>query len=347
MIVRHPSAYPEFPRKSAARRLAENLWIYLRDGAPCAAYDGLGLDLKGRRLDDFVSNLRWFRTLFRDLISADAPDASLFVKLSRIASSPLFLLQNKYAFWSFMDRHGIPVVPVLAHSVGGQLFGPETPGQIAGHDRFFAKPVDANCGRSACMVTVSGGRFFAGGRPVDWSGFLSCGWDFVFQPVVENHPALKAFNPSSLNTLRIATCRTRDGRLEPWDPGMLRVGCGDTDVDNFTRGGIAIGLSPDGTLKRFGFSHDEDFAYRKTDRHPVSGIVFEGYTVPFYRESVELVLKAHALLPSLPTAGWDVAVTPDGPLLLEGNHDWDLEVLQAVHHQGSLARFKEVYGQRP
>ena len=38
-IVRHPSVYPEMPRKSAARRLLENLYIYMRDGQPCAAYN--------------------------------------------------------------------------------------------------------------------------------------------------------------------------------------------------------------------------------------------------------------------------------------------------------------------
>ena len=39
-----------------------------------------------------------------------------------------------------------------------------------------------------------------------------------------------------------------------------------------------------------------------------------------------------------------VAVTPDGPLLLEGNHNWDMEMLQIVHHKGATARFRDVYG---
>ena len=70
---------------------------------------------------------------------------------------------------------------------------------------------------------------------------------------------------------------------------------------------------------------------------------FEGYPVPFYAESVELALKAHALFPRLLTVGWDVAVTQDGPMLVEGNHDWDIEMLQVVHQKGAVGRFREIY----
>ena len=72
--------------------------------------------------------------------------------------------------------------------------------------------------------------------------------------------------------------------------------------------------------------------------------VYPEIPIPFYRESVDLVLKAHKLFPSFQTVGWDVAVTPDGPLLLEGNHNWDMEMLQIVHHKRATARFREVYG---
>ncbi len=57
--------------------------------------------------------------------------------------------------------------------------------------------------------------------------------------------------------------------------------------------------------------------------HPDSGVVFDGFVVPRFFEAVDLVKACHSLLPGLHSIGWDVAVTPEGPVLLEGNDDWD------------------------
>ena len=132
------------------RKIFENLYIYLRDGAPCAAYDGLGLDIKGRRLNDFVGNIAWIRFLLRHLTEDGMESATPMQKLTLIGTCPILLLQDKFCFWSFMDRHGIPVVPILAHTVGGKLVkAEEALPRLRSHKRFFVKPVAANCGSKA------------------------------------------------------------------------------------------------------------------------------------------------------------------------------------------------------
>ncbi len=265
-------------------------------------------------------------------------------KLTHIGTCPALLLQDKFCFWSFMDRHGIPAVPVLAHTVAGRFAGPGGASKLDGKDRIFVKPVAANCGSKAMILTSQNGRFTADGREISLEEIISDGEDYIFQPVVENHPAIKAINPTTLNTIRIVTCRRPDGKLELWDPGMMRIGRAAASVDNFAKGGIGVGIDAAGRLKKYGYSHDKELNYVKTERHPDSNIVFEGREVPLYEESVSLAFKAHSLFPRLKTVGWDIAVTPDGPMLVEGNHDWDMEMLQVVHHKGSAARFKEIYG---
>ena len=344
MIVRHASTYPELPRKSKFRRLIENLYIYFRNGAPCAAYDGLGLDVKGRKLNDFVDNVAWIRFLLRHLTEDGMESATPMQKLTRIGTCPILLLQDKFCFWSFMDRHGIPVVPILAHTVGGKLVkGEEALPKLRNLERFFVKPVAANCGSKASIVVVKGGDFTVDGRKTSLDEMIAGDDDFIFQSVIENHADIKKINPSSLNTLRLVTCRRKDGTLELWDPGMMRIGRANANVDNFAKGGIGVGIDQSGRLKKYGYSHDRELNYVKTESHPDSKVLFEGYPVPFYAESVELALKAHALFPRLLTVGWDVAVTQDGPMLVEGNHDWDIEMLQVVHHKGSANRLKEIY----
>ena len=125
---------------------------------------------------------------------------------------------------------------------------------------------------------------------------------------------------------------------------MLRIGRAGAAVDNFAKGGIGVGIGEDGRLMRFGYTHDREWRYSKMEEHPDSHIPFLGREIPFYREAAGLAMSAHRLFPSLRTVGWDVAVTPDGPVLIEGNHNWDMEMLQIVHRKGAAARFREIYG---
>ena len=80
--------------------------------------------------------------------------------------------------------------------------------------------------------------------------------------------------------------------------------------------------------------------------HPDSHLAFKGREIPYYKDVVDLVKNAHKLFGTLQTVGWDVAVTSDGAFLLEGNHCWDIEMLQVVHGKGSASRFGEIFGKR-
>lgn len=61
-------------------------------------------------------------------------------------------------------------------------------------------------------------------------------------------------------------------------------------------------------------------------QHPDSGQPLTGIVVPFFRELRELVIGAHSMFPELRSVGWDVAIAVDGPVIVEGNLDWDAEI---------------------
>ena len=53
--------------------------------------------------------------------------------------------------------------------------------------------------------------------------------------------------------------------------------------------------------------------------HPVTGVQFKGFQVPYWQECLELMRKALPLASKISNIGWDMAITPEGPLLIEAN----------------------------
>ena len=62
--------------------------------------------------------------------------------------------------------------------------------------------------------------------------------------------------------------------------------------------------------------------------HPDTGRSIVGRTLPDWDRCVRMCVRAHDRLVSCPAGVWDVAVTPNGPVLLEGNVPFGVEVAQ-------------------
>jgi hypothetical protein len=57
--------------------------------------------------------------------------------------------------------------------------------------------------------------------------------------------------------------------------------------------------------------------------HPDSGVPLEGYRIPYFREAVQVVTRMHERLHGIHSIGWDVGISPEGPIIIEGNDDWE------------------------
>ena len=66
-----------------------------------------------------------------------------------------------------------------------------------------------------------------------------------------------------------------------------------------------------------------------------------GKKLPCWTETLQLVAAAHGSVPGLRTVGWDLAITPDGPMIIEGNSTWGVigpQVIPGIPMlEGSLA----------
>lgn len=242
----------------------------------------------------------------------------------------LGIFEAKGMFEDWCRDHDLPTVPNLLEIDAGQVvFRAEVP--IPDGD-LFAKPTNWHQGKGAERLhyELEGGgprwRTNTGrllGRD-ELESYLverstELGRPFILQGCLVNHPSIRALGNGSLCTLRVMTTRSHPAPAEPLLT-VLRVATGDSAADNFDLGGIATPV--DLRTGRCGkaIAKRGEYPVDRFSVNPDNGAAIEGLEVPYWRESVELAVRAHSLLDHrIPVIGWDVAVLDDGPILIEAN----------------------------
>ena len=104
----------------------------------------------------------------------------------------------------------------------------------------------------------------------------------------------------------------------------------DKVADNLNRGGIAsiIDLASGELGPAQAFDVSEVMRGIVYDRHPQTGQPIAGRRLPRWEDVIALGVKAHEQFEGFHSIGWDIAITSDGPLLIEGNHDWGVRFIQ-------------------
>lgn len=204
----------------------------------------------------------------------------------------------RHSIWSIDDLESDP-------SLAGRV--------LSGHERLVFKDATGKCGAS---VEVHNSADLDPSGLVDW--MRARGFDML-EAFVEQHSALQALSPSAVNTVRIFTLVDEAGQYRVLGC-RLRISV-NSHVDNLAAGNLAAPIDEEtGIVTGPGVYSD---ITRPPERvHPVTGTPIVGFEVPFWREALELVHKASLLHPQNRSIGWDLVITPDGPGLIEGNHDW-------------------------
>jgi putative polysaccharide biosynthesis protein len=150
---------------------------------------------------------------------------------------------------------------------------------------------------------------------------------YVVQERLENHPdIIRLTGSQTLQTVRAATLVEPDGC-----PRFLyaewKVAVSPNVIDNF-RGGktgnLAVNVGRDsGMLSQALRRSPDGVGYEAIPNHPDTSLPLEGARLPDWSALADLVVKCAVLFLPLRTIGWDVALTPRGPVIVEGNRWWD------------------------
>lgn len=179
------------------------------------------------------------------------------------------------------------------------------------HEECIIKPVAGTMGKGIEKLRC----------PEDRDKFYQrcCREKLLLEEVIEQHPAMNEINPSCVNSVRINAARDAKGEIRLIG-ACLKCGGSGAVTDNFHSGGVAYPLDlENGRVSGPGRNNTE---VREYTRHPGTGYFMPGFQLPFWEELKELVRQGMERVPSLGYVGWDIAVTPAGPALIEGNFHW-------------------------
>lgn len=202
---------------------------------------------------------------------------------------------------------------------------------MADKDAVMAKPVDADCGRGIEKLHLAD----FGSAEALWDYLRSPDKPFgIAEEVLQQHPDMAALHPSSVNCVRVATFVKDDG-----EPTVIYAACkagtGGAECDNTGRGGVTCLLDIDsGVIISNGHSEELD----EYVTHPTTGITLKGYHIPMAAECKALALKAALRYPGFRYVGWDICITPNGPVLVEGNDYPGYDLAQIPDHDAPHPR---------
>jgi hypothetical protein len=150
---------------------------------------------------------------------------------------------------------------------------------------------------------------------------------FVIQERVRNHAAITDLSGSeTVQTVRLTTWVTPNGRIE-LPHVFFKIAVGDNITDNYNAGAtgnVMANLHPaTGKLAKAIEASSDGIGFREISTHPITGKPIAGFQLPHWRAIMALAEQAARKFLPLRTIGWDIAVTPDGPVLIEGNAFWD------------------------
>lgn len=317
------NSHPLDRRKTERQRYIDFLYMTLRWGEPSALYYAQQVDLNGRNVRKDFLPYQHFRRI-RDSHNRNGVEGRTF--------NYVCLLQDKLVFERYFSSTGVPTAPVLGVVKDG-LFSTVPVNSSASrdfwvwgqekcaHQVLFCKPQDGIKGDGVFKLEFAEGRAFLNDVAVTRQELLKkFGRSYLVQRLIPQHPQIARFHPASLNTLRMITF-SADGEIELFLT-YLRMGAGGRVNDNNNESRAAVRVDHEtGRLYDTGFAIHGDEPVLAAE-HPTTGCRFLGQEIPYFGRCRELAISAHRQLPGLLSVGWDIAITPDGPLLLEGNDDW-------------------------
>lgn len=159
--------------------------------------------------------------------------------------------------------------------------------------------------------------------------------EFVLESVLAQHSEMAKFNPGSVNSIRMITIESK-GSFEIIG-AFFRMGNGGV-IDNFSAGGMVAPVDLETGKVVAGAITMDPTDERIVSIHPLTQEAIIGHQIPCWDEAIGMVKHLCVEVGGDKSIGWDIAICPDGPVLIEANCTWGTFMLQLTRDRGMLEK---------
>lgn len=221
-----------------------------------------------------------------------------------------------------LDRlYGSDVTPeTVLRCMSGVLAGPDysivsrNEVSLPHEDLIIKKAFDSHSGNGVSRLSFRNGEhYLPDNLPLSIIDLNErFGPHFIVQKLVRQHPFFEKFNPGSINSLRVYVYRsTADNSIHILRT-VMRVGVGNTLVDNLSGGGLSCVVDGKGLLGDYALSLSGD----RFETHPETGEAFAGNYIPHFGNVESLARHVCQRSHSHHTLGLDIVVDNRGRAVL-------------------------------
>ncbi|MGM0504615.1 MAG: sugar-transfer associated ATP-grasp domain-containing protein [Bacteroidota bacterium] len=241
---------------------------------------------------------------------------------------PAFAIKNN--FEAYLSQYNINVVKNLAYNHNALFFKDGTLKLISSPEEFFdflsALPIkravfikkkeDSFGGKDIFRVKINELKEDKILLEKIYNQVIKAG--YVFQDEIVQHEDMNRLNPNCINCVRVVTYTNKQQKSAILGINQ-KTSLGNNYVDNIGAGGGYIPVDINTGILRDKIYTPFVKGGKRYYKHPVTGIDIDGFEIPYFKEVKELALKAARAVPEIILVGWDIAIQPDGPAIIEGN----------------------------
>jgi hypothetical protein len=258
---------------------------------------------------------------------------------------------DKILFHTIMAGAGLPVPDVVAVTQPGRALrgaaSLDQPDEISAFLRnptvypLFAKPAAGKYSlnvisaesydRATDSLVLLGGAH----QPVPMTAqAIAEGAGYVLQPRLRPAAEIETLFGPRLWSIRLLVF------IRPGGPhihrAVAKIATGTNPADNYWRAGNMLGAVEVSCGRIAGVVRGTGSTMRRDEAHPDTGRAVIGFEVPHWSRLYALAREAAAVFPGIRTQSWDIALTDQGPILLEVNFGGDLKLAQLAEGRGVL-----------
>lgn len=296
-----------------------------------------GGDIKGRSLKGFVPWFRWVNARQCKNKMPKYPEYDTY--------NSVCLLRDKFYFEAVLKKVGFTTPTNIMMINDGKLYLLNNAAQCIAQDlsEIINYEIDAFCkknvGHGGGMdddvfpLKIKKRKIFIRNKETKLDEFISivssskCSW--IIQDRIRNQSKfMSQYHPESINTIRVVTIK-KDKDIHPIC-AFARFGINGRGSDNWSSGGVLVGININsGEFEEYGLF--KPGVGTRCFEHPNTKVKFKNIVIPEWDKIIDYVKSLHEIFYDLHSIGWDICLTENGPLIIEGNDNWDTIDAQFYH----------------